>query len=191
MKITRHIKYSDAERSLASAAMASAMNREVLYHGTRYPKLILRTGVLLRAEFGEQKVCLTRSPEVAAYWALMEREDDEKRGAVLVLDRKSLERRYKICTVAAPFWHSTEIFHDEAEEEIWDDVFDIHRHLVGLATQAMRGIHTLPAEWPHQPRLLKQYEKQVENRFLKLCAKRPTRTSKRFSVLANGGTKSG
>jgi hypothetical protein len=71
-----HIPYSDAERQLASAARATAMNGDVLYHGTRYPRLILATRVLFRAESGNKKVCLSRSPEAAAYWVLLPRNDD-------------------------------------------------------------------------------------------------------------------
>src|SRR5262245_21235145 len=155
----RHKKYNDAQRELASAARATAMNRDVLYHGTRYGKLILRTGVLLRAELGQQKVCLTRSTEVAAYWALSERDDDEKCGAILVLDRQSLESRHKIQAVPGPFWHTAKVFHDEAEEEIWDDVIDINIHLIGFATQTDRGPRKY---WPHRPRLQKRYEREIE-----------------------------
>jgi hypothetical protein len=41
-------------------------------------------------------VSFTRSPEVAAYFALLERDDDEGRGSVFIFDRQSLERRYKV-----------------------------------------------------------------------------------------------
>ena len=148
------------------------MNRDVLYHGTRYGKLILRTGVLLRAEIGEQKVCLTRSPEVAAYWALSERDDDEKGGAILVLDRQSLERKYKVRAVPWPFWHTDEVFHDEAEEEIWHDVTDIDMHLIGFVTQIDKGPRKY---WPHRPRCHMRYVKDIESRILKLSVKRQTR----------------
>jgi hypothetical protein len=64
----RHIKYSDAERQLAGQAREVAMNRDVLYHGTRHAQSILKTGVLFRSlSGGDPKVCLTRSAEVAAY----------------------------------------------------------------------------------------------------------------------------
>jgi hypothetical protein len=168
----RHIKYTNAQRRLASAARATAMNRDVLYHGSRYARLILKTGTLLRSDTGDKKVCLTRSPEVAAYWALMERDDDEKHGAVLVLDRKSLERRYKIRAIAQPFWLSDEVFHYEAEEEIWDDVIDIYAHLLGLAAQTSEGPYKLPAHRPHKINFYKRYEGQVQNRILKLSAER-------------------
>jgi hypothetical protein len=127
MRMTRHIKYSAAERELASAARSTAMNRDVLYHGTRYAQLILETGVLLRAksDTGELKVSLTRSPEVAVHWASIQDPDDEGRGAVLVLDRSSLERVHKVNAVPGPYWHSKRVFHDEAEEQISDDVTDL------------------------------------------------------------------
>ena len=68
----------------------------MLFHGTRYAELILKTKVLFRTGFSDQKVSLTRSAEVAAYWALLDRDDDEGRGAILIFDRRSLERRYKV-----------------------------------------------------------------------------------------------
>ena len=132
---TRHIEYTDAQRELANEARKVAMSRDVLYHGTRYSRLILKTGILLRASVGEQKVCLTRSPEVAAYWALLERDDDENRGAIFVLDRNSLERAYAIQIVPGPFWKTSTVFHDEAEEAIWDDVSDLARHLIGFVSE--------------------------------------------------------
>ena len=67
----------------------------MLFHGTRYAELILKTKVLFRTGFGDQKVSLTRSAEVPAYWALLDRDDDEGRGVILIFDRRSLERRYK------------------------------------------------------------------------------------------------
>ena len=172
-----HIKYSDAERELAGAARQTAMNRDVLYHGTRYPKLILRTGVLFRAEGGGKTVCFSRSPEVAAYWALLERDDDEARGAILVFDRRSLERRYEIKSVPGPYWHSDKLFHDEAEEEIWDDVVEIvGRHLIGFVSSPKgRTASRLPA---HLRRRLgktryREFRKQIEARVLKLSPPNP------------------
>ena len=156
--MARHIQYTDAQRALASAARATAMNRDVLYHGTRYPQLILTTGVLLRAAIGQEKVCLTRSPEVAAYWAFMKRDDDESRGAILVFNRNSLERRYKLQVVDQPFWHGEDVYHDEAEEEIWDDVIDLAQHLIGVVV-----VGTAP-----EARSYSAYKKQVEDRILAL-----------------------
>jgi hypothetical protein len=48
--------YSEAERRLGNLARQIAMQREVLYHGTRYAQSILSMGVLFSAERGEQ-VC--------------------------------------------------------------------------------------------------------------------------------------
>jgi hypothetical protein len=77
-------------------------------------------------------VSFTRSPEVAAYWALLERDDDEGRGSLFIFDRQSLERRYKVEANPEVYWHTKTLFHDEAEEEIWANVIDIGNHLIGL-----------------------------------------------------------
>src|SRR5262245_35514224 len=79
-----HIEYSDTVRQLAAQAHAITKVRDVLYHGTRYTRSILDSDVLFRALIGEQKVCLTRSAETAAYWAMIRRDDDEGRGAILI-----------------------------------------------------------------------------------------------------------
>ena len=50
----RHVKYSEAEIKLAGVARQKAINRDVLYHGTRYAQSILKTGVLFRAGFDGQ-----------------------------------------------------------------------------------------------------------------------------------------
>lgn len=84
MAALRHIEYSDMVRQLATQTRAIAKARNVLYHGTRYTQSILDSGALFRAPIGEQKVCLTRSAEVAAYWAMLRRDDDEGRGSIFI-----------------------------------------------------------------------------------------------------------
>src|SRR5262245_41266266 len=87
----RHLKYTKAVRQLAEMARQKAMDRDALYHGTRFAELILKTGVLFYSDPGDPKVSFTRSPEVAAYWALLERDYDEGCGSVFIFDRQSLE----------------------------------------------------------------------------------------------------
>ena len=128
----RHVKYSAVERQLAWLACRKAMNQNVLYHGTRYATSILKARAIFRSATGDRKVCLTRSANVAAYWALMERDDDEGQGSIFILNRDSLERRYKIIANPDCFWLSKTLFHDEAEEEIWADVINIGKHLIGI-----------------------------------------------------------
>jgi len=83
----RHIKYSDTVRQLAARAREIAMDRDVLYHGTRYTRSILKTSVLFRSlSGGDPKVCLTRSAEVAAYWSLIDRDGDDGYGSILIFD---------------------------------------------------------------------------------------------------------
>ena len=54
----RHMKYTAEVRHLAGMARQKAMCRDVLFHGTRYAELILKTKVLFRTGFGDQKVSL-------------------------------------------------------------------------------------------------------------------------------------
>ena len=130
----RHLKYTKAVRQLAEMARQEAMDRDALYHGTRFAELILKTGVLFYSDPGDPKVSFTRSPEVAAYWALLERDYDEGCGSVFIFDRQSLERRYKIEANPEVYWLTNTLFHDEAEEQIWANVTDIGNHLIGLVS---------------------------------------------------------
>src|SRR5262245_40013711 len=130
----RHLKYTKAVRQLAGMARQKAKDRDALYHGTRFAELILKTGVLFYSDPGQPTVSFTRSPEVAAYFALLERDNDEGRGSVFICDRQSLERRYKIEANPEVDWHTKTLFHDEAEEEIWANVIDIGNHLIGLVS---------------------------------------------------------
>src|SRR6516225_3596125 len=129
-----HIEYTTAERELALLARKLAMNQDVLYHGTRYRQSILKTETLFRPEVGVDAVFFTRSPEVAAYWALLKRDDDEGRGSIMVCDRQSLASRYKIKCNPQVYWHSDTTFHDEAEEQIFDNVTKIGDHLIGIVS---------------------------------------------------------
>jgi hypothetical protein len=90
--------------------------------------------ILFRPEIGVPAVFLTRSPEVAAYWALLKRDNDEGRGSIFVFDRQSLTSRYKIQCNPEVYWHSDRTFHDEAEEQIFDDVTKIGDHLIGIVS---------------------------------------------------------
>src|SRR6516162_11413885 len=130
----RHLKYTKAVRQLAGRARQKAMDRDALYHGTRYAELILNTGVLFYSDPGQPKVSFTRSPEVAAYFALLERDDDEGRGSVFVFDRQSLASHYKIKCNPQVYWHGDTAFHDEAEEQIFDNVTKIGDHLIGIVS---------------------------------------------------------
>ena len=174
----RHIKYTDAERQLARQAREMAMTRDVLYHGTRYAKLILKMGVLFPASGG--CVCLTRSAEVAAYWALLVRDDDEGRGSIFILDRQSLERRYKIEANPEAWWFSKTTFHDEAEEEIWDNVVDVRNHLIGYVSgPAIRRSHRTKT-------FNCELKKKMEARLLELVPPRPKSARKTIAAIPAG-----
>jgi len=127
-------EYSEAQRQLAATARKVTMNRDVLYHGTRHAQSILTTGVVFPAEEGG-KVCFTRSAEEAAYWALLKRDHDEGRGAILIFDRLLLRCRYKIEPYHDQIWDDDATCRDEAEEAVGADVVNVGKYLVGLVSE--------------------------------------------------------
>ena len=169
-----HIEYTTAERELVLLARKLATNRDVLYHGTRYRQSILKTETLFRPEVGVDAVSFTRSPEVAAYWALLNRDDDEGRGSILVCDRQSLASHYKIKCNPQVYWHGDTAFHDEAEEQIFDNVTKIGDHLIGIVSGP-----TVKLSQRHKI-LNREFEKMMEARLQQLeCQMIPRRRGKR------------
>ena len=169
-----HIEYTTAERELALLARKLATNRDVLYHGTRYRQSILKTETLFRPEVGVDAVSFTRSPEVAAYWALLNRDDDEGRGSILVCDRQSLASHYKIKCNPQVYWHGDTAFHDEAEEQIFDNVTKIGDHLIGIVSRP-----TVKLSQRHKI-LNRDFEKMMEARLQQLeCQMIPRSRGKR------------
>ena len=117
---------------MARLARKIGRGHDAIYHGTRHLPLVLRIGKLLPSDFGDTAVFLTRSPEVAAYWAsMMGREIDQFSGGILVLNRTSLVQNYRL----EPSRY-TEEWDDEREESIWGRPIDIRRHLLGVVRQA-------------------------------------------------------
>jgi hypothetical protein len=134
-------KYDRVEaetRFFRKKARAFARGQDVLFHGTRYRESVLASGIL-RCAPGAQTLSFTRSPDVAAHWAGLPRDDDEGAGAVLVFDRASLRARYKLECIddsweADPsefneLWRAK---HDECEEQVWGRNIEIAPHLIGL-----------------------------------------------------------
>jgi hypothetical protein len=127
-------KYSEAERRLGGLARKIAMQRNVLYHGTRHVQSVLTTGVLFPPEEGG-KVCFTRSADEAAYWALLPRTEDEGHGAILIFDRQLLHCRYRIEPNHDPIFDTNKHRRDEYEEEIWSEVVNVGKYLIGLVSE--------------------------------------------------------
>ena len=162
----RHINIQKRSENLRLAPGKSG-NRDVLYHGTRYAQSILKTGVLLHGD--QEKVCLTRSAEVAAYWALIDRGDDEGRGSILIFDRQSLERRYKIEANPEAFWHSETIFHDEAEEEVKENIVHVANHLIGCVSSQSRVRRLRKAASKVRTKWKRERKAEIEDRLLTLA----------------------
>ena len=130
---------NEQTRFFREKARASARGQDVLFHGTRHRESVLASGIL-KFSSGGQTLSFTRSPDVAAYWAALPRDDDEGAGAVLVFDRASLRARYKLECIddsweADPskfneFWRAAA--HDEFEEQVCSRNVEIAPHLIGL-----------------------------------------------------------
>jgi hypothetical protein len=84
---------TDPELWLARRARELGAGLSPLFHGTRYASKILDSGTLRWSEVGRQVVCFTKSPEAAAYWATIERDCDDGRGAIFIFDRDRLQHR--------------------------------------------------------------------------------------------------
>jgi hypothetical protein len=108
--------------------LATAINP--LFHGTRYLNAILESGMLVPPEVGDPEVSFSRSPNEAAFWATLPRDDDEGRGAVLVFDRDRLAMRHRLEPVDNAFFDV-----DEQEERVWERNVLLADGLVGIATQ--------------------------------------------------------
>lgn len=78
--------------TLVRACRSAHRGEDILYHGTRHPLAILIEGAFC-CNFG---VSFSRDPDVAAYWALLERDDDEGIPAVFCIDRRKLRWRHSL-----------------------------------------------------------------------------------------------
>jgi hypothetical protein len=83
------------EAQLARWAREQGSGSNALFHGTRHLTCILSDGYL-KPTSDPAMVRFSRSADAAAYWAMMERDDDDGRGAILVFDRDPVEDEIQI-----------------------------------------------------------------------------------------------
>src|SRR3954465_1100084 len=120
-------------REVVMARLAREVGRghNAIFHGTRHAPAVLREGKLKGPEVDPAEF-FSRSPEIAAYWALrMGEEIDQFSGAVLVLDRGSLTRSYRL----EPSRYYVE-WNDEREEHVYGRPVCLRRHLLGVVREA-------------------------------------------------------
>jgi hypothetical protein len=130
MKRFENGRLTDRERVTGRLARKIGRGHDPIYHGTRAPLEVLRGGKLKPDP--TNKVSLSRSPEVAAHFALLLGDGFVRWSpAVLVLNRSSLIRTYRLDP-----WRYGEDWHDEQEEVIWDRTVSFRRHLLGVVTGA-------------------------------------------------------
>jgi hypothetical protein len=123
---------SDRERVMARLAKKFGQGRSVIFHGSRRLVDVLRSGKLMPPLDSECAVFFSRSAEVAAYFAgfLGDKEDQLSPG-ILVLDRDSLARSYRI----GPNRYDVFSDRNEREEAIWYRIVNFRRHLLGVVRE--------------------------------------------------------
>ncbi len=130
--LKRYVKTASA---IAREVRTAIPDGNLLFHGTRYAVPILKTNILLYGRLGyPKKNCLTRRLPVAAYWALLPRDETEEFGAIFVLDRDLLATKYEIEPFRDNCWDGDpelQSIGDEAEEAIFGrDIRDLHKYVV-------------------------------------------------------------
>jgi hypothetical protein len=171
-------KYRTAAASLAKGIRHSIdRSRPVLFHGTRYARNILRNDELCSAPVGLAAVSFSRQLEISIYWAILDRDDDEGQGAILVLDRDRLTQKYKLqCRRDQCLNHGFPRMYTEAEEIVYGrDIEDLHKYLVDTV-------------WVDEHLMVGQTTKQLrEATHLRLPRRRPAiRSRMRRSCLPSG-----
>ena len=121
--------FTAREHLFAKLSREIGRGQDAIYHGTRHPQQVLRSGKLKADASG--KVSLSRSPEVAAHFALLPGDGIIRWSpAVLILDRRSLTQSYRL----EP-WRYHEDAEDEQEEVVWNRTINFRRHCLGVVTE--------------------------------------------------------
>jgi hypothetical protein len=151
---------TDREIIMARLARKIGRGQDAIYHGTRHLPAVMRVGKLLPPKWGQKAVFFTRSPEIASYWAnMIGTEKDHYSGGILVLDRRTLARSYRL----EPSRY-TEDWSDEREESIWGRPLNFRRHLLGVAREIDVDAILGPRKYRYLPGRAKVREIIVEER---------------------------
>jgi hypothetical protein len=127
-------RLSHPQRAFARLAREIGRGHDPIYHGTRHPDEVLGSGEL--KPDGNGAIYFSRSPEVAAHFALLPGDGIIPWvPAVRVLDKSSLVQTYRL----RPWRYTeryTEDWVDEQEEVVRDRTINFQRHLLGVVTEA-------------------------------------------------------
>jgi hypothetical protein len=124
---------TDRMRVMARLAKSIGRGRDVIYHGTRALPKVMKAGKLVPSIWAEEAVFFTRSAEVAAYFACLQGEKEERRvPGVLVLNRASIRQCYRL----EPNRYDPFRGYNEREEAIWGRIVNFRRHLIGIVSDA-------------------------------------------------------
>ena len=123
---------TDRMRVMARLAKFIGHGRDVIYHGTRALPGVMRMGKLIPPDCGECAAFFTRSAEVAAFFACLMGEKEERRvPGLLVLDRSTFRHCYRL----EPNRYDPLRDRNEREEAVWHRVINFRRHLIGVVSE--------------------------------------------------------
>jgi hypothetical protein len=154
---------SDRGRVMSKLAKELGRGRDVIYHGTRNLRAVMRTGKLLPPHAGERGIFFSRSAELAAHFACLQgaAADERRTPGVLVLDKRSLSYCYRI----TPSRYDQFSARNEREEVIWHRPVNFRRHLIGVVSDADVTAKIGPARWLHLPRGFAQWPAERRRKF--------------------------
>jgi hypothetical protein len=153
------------EARLTRWAREQALGLNALFHGTRHLSCILSDGYL-KPTGNPAFIRFSRSADTAAYWAMMERDDDDGRGAILVFDRDRLRTRYRLELI------DESLYIAEQEESIFARNVPLGSALIGIMSE----------QFPIRPREIRH---DVWHRRTHGVGTIPWKPSKRVSTRSN------
>src|SRR6267154_3784011 len=129
--------FDDAIEIAKKARPLLARTGNLLFHGTPTPQLILADNALRCPQYGSYSISFTRLLHVGIYWATLDRDMEDQREAVLVLDRNRLAQNYKLEPYRDDIWDEYPERRarrsSEAEEVIYTrDVCDLRKYLIDV-----------------------------------------------------------
>lgn len=124
--------------------------RSILFFGTKHPRTIIRDDAILSFTLGDYPtISFTRSLHVAVHFAMLDRDDPEATGAILILDRELLRTRYKLVPHHDPV---SDLFGYgdpntmEAEEMVEvSAIVDLKRYLLGTISLREDEVYLYPS----------------------------------------------
>jgi hypothetical protein len=128
---------------------------EPLFHGTRYSDQALRSGWLEPATSGNPGISLTRNPDIALHFALLQRDRGAGDPAIFIFDRRSLRANNHLELRADGWPDDPEGIRYEAEECTYEEICLVSKR-PGLVRSPLLMDMIMP-----DPQVIENYDRAV------------------------------